>query len=97
MDTNREEASELRGERRRGKKRIPRDAEQITVYAPRELVEAARNAVVATSPFEGGYQGLSALVVDAIGEKVGALQDRFNDGEPFPPRRTDLRRGRPMG
>ena len=77
-------------------KQVPPDTEQLSVYVPRELAEAARNAVIATTPYARGYQGLSALVADALTEKITRLQKQFNNGEPFPQRAVRLRRGRPL-
>lgn len=77
-------------------KQVPADTEQLSVYLPRELAEAARNAVIATTPYARGYQGLSALVADALAEKITRLQKQFNNGEPFPQRAVNLRRGRPL-
>lgn len=78
-----------------GHKRVPADLVQVSVYVPRDLADAARNAVVATAPYPDGYRGLSALVTDALAEKVAGLRDRFNGGAPFPQRARALPRGRP--
>ncbi len=81
---------------RRTGKQVPADTEQLSVYVPRQLAEDARNAVIATTPYARGYQGLSALVADALAEKLVRLQKQFNNGDPFPPRPVNLRRGRPL-
>jgi hypothetical protein len=78
-----------------GRKQVPADLVQLSVYVPRDLADAARNAVVATSPYPNGYRGLSALVTDALAEKLARLRDQFNHGAPFPRRAADMPRGRP--
>jgi len=95
-DSDRTPDSDAERARRRSSKRVPDGAEQLTVYVPREVANAARNAVVATTPYSRGYQALSALVADAISEKVARLEKQFNNGAPFPQRRGGLRRGRPL-
>lgn len=81
---------------RRPNRRVRSDVEPVTVYLPRQVAEAARDAVIATTPYARGYRGLSALVSDAVSEKLARLQKQFNNGQPFPPRTVDLRRGRPL-
>ncbi|MEE1824355.1 hypothetical protein PUR61_19560 [Streptomyces sp. BE20] len=72
--------------------------EKVQPYITTAVAEAARNAVVATTPYEGGYQSLSDLIEDAIVEKVAKLQRTFNEGNPFPERpRKRIRTGRPLG
>jgi hypothetical protein len=75
-------------------KRIASDKVQITAYIPRDVAEAARDAVIATTPYRNGYRGLSDLIADAVGEKVQRLSRQFNGSRPFPPRDVELRRGR---
>ncbi|MEU2740949.1 hypothetical protein OG762_52260 (plasmid) [Streptomyces sp. NBC_01136] len=70
--------------------------EKLQPYITKDVAEAARDAVVWTTPHEGGYQSLSELIEDAIKEKVAKLQRKYNNGEPFPPRpRKEIRTGRP--
>src|SRR6266568_340508 len=78
-----------------GRKQVRADMIQLSVYVPRDLADAARNAVIATTAYPGGYRRLSALVADALAAKVTSLQDQFNDGAPFPQRADALPRGRP--
>ncbi|HYU02394.1 MAG TPA: hypothetical protein VEL02_01000 [Jatrophihabitantaceae bacterium] len=78
-----------------GRKQVPADLVQLSVYVPRDLADAARNAVVATTPYPDGYRRLSALVTDALAERLARLQDQFNDGAPSPERADALARGRP--
>ena len=78
-----------------GRKHVPADLVQLSVYVPRDLADAARDAVIATASYPDGYRGLSALVTDAVAEKLARLQDQFNDGARFPQRAADLPRGRP--
>ncbi|MCX5199731.1 hypothetical protein OOK31_38640 [Streptomyces sp. NBC_00249] len=80
--------------------RVPRGQvagkEKLQPYITTEVAEAARNAVVATTPYEGGYQSLSDLIEDAIREKLTRLERKFNEGEPFAQRpRKKIRTGRP--
>jgi len=77
-------------------KRIAVGKVQITAYVPRDVAEAARDAVVATTPYRNGYRGLSELVTDAVAEKIERLQRQFNSARPFPPRQVNLRPGRRM-
>jgi len=69
--------------------------EKLQPYITTDVAEAARNAVVATTPHEGGYQSLSDLIEDAIREKVARLERKFNEGRPFPRRPRKLKTGRP--
>jgi len=78
-----------------GRKQVRADMIQLSVYVPRDLADAARNAVIGTTAYADGYQRLSALVADALAEKLASLQDQFNDGAPFPQRADALPRGRP--
>ena len=78
-----------------GRKQVPADRVQLSIYVPRDLADAARNAIIATTPYPDGYRRLSALVTDALADKLASLRDRFNDGAPFPQRADALPRGRP--
>ena len=77
-------------------RRTPVDTQQVTVYLPRQLADAARNAVIATTPHTHGYQMFSDLVTDALKEKFVRLEKQFNNGQPFPERTGNLHRGRPL-
>ncbi|MFE7194510.1 hypothetical protein [Kitasatospora sp. NPDC057541] len=69
--------------------------EKLQPYITKAVAEAARNAVVATTPYEGGYHSLSDLIEDAIKEKLTKLQRKFNNGQPFAQRPRRMRTGRP--
>jgi hypothetical protein len=77
-------------------KSVPQGKEQISAYVDREVMEAARNAVVATAAFPSGYRSLSALIEAAITEKVQQLTLEHNAGQPFPRRSVQLSPGRPL-
>lgn len=72
-------------------------ARKITVYQQEEDSARMRGAMVATIPYEG-LTTLSAFVQSAIDEKVARLEEKYNNGEPFPPVGTGvIPTGRPMG
>lgn len=77
-------------------KHLAKDTQQLTVYVPADVADAARNAVIATSGHAKGYRNLSSLVADAVAEKIERLQKQFNNGKEFPERTTPIRRGAPL-
>jgi hypothetical protein len=68
---------------------------RATFQIPQELLERARNAVVALASTE--QITLAELVEQAIDHEVERLQQEHNRGEAFPRRRRALRPGRPIG
>ncbi len=72
---------------------------RMTVYISRDTQTALRAAVYWTRNQPNGYENLSDLLEDAAQEKIKALQELYNNGEPFPdlPQGKQLRRGRPIG
>lgn len=65
---------------------------RLSCEVPAELLDAARNAVVALSPT--GLT-LAALVAEGLGKELLRLEQEHNQGEPFPARRRrELQRGR---
>ena len=74
----------------------PRRAKvRATFQLPQELLERARDAVVALASTE--QLTLAELVERAIDHEIEHLQNTHNRGEPFPHRRRPLRPGRPIG
>jgi post-segregation antitoxin (ccd killing protein) len=62
---------------------------RLTVYVPEELLEKARDAAFWTPALT-----LSDLVVEALERRLEEMERER--GEPFPPRPSRLRPGRPM-
>jgi len=74
----------------------PRKKIQATFQLPPELLEEARDTVVALAgPPES--LTLATLVARGIERELAALRERYNDGERFPERKAPLRQGRPIG
>lgn len=69
---------------------------RATFHLPKDLVEAARDAVVALSgpPLR---LTLAALVEAGIRREIERLKKTENAGKPFPRRASDLKGGRPIG
>jgi len=78
-------------------KAIPRDKRQVTAYIDAEVVDAARNAVLALMANPAGHRTLSALVEEGIRREVARLSEELYDGAPFPVRQVELQAGRPGG
>ena len=66
--------------------RLGSDKVQLSIYVSRDIADAARNAVIATTAYNRGYVSLSELVAEAIAEKIAKLEKQFNNGRPFPAR-----------
>lgn len=68
---------------------------RMTAHVPSDLLERARDAVVALSgpPLR---LTLASLVEDAMERELERLQKERNKGKPFPPRGGELRGGRPI-
>ena len=81
----------------RRSKMIPRHKTQVTSYLPTDLVNDARDAVVALTPNPAGHRTLSALVEEAVRREITRLSETHNDGRPFPRRQVELQAGRPSG
>lgn len=76
----------------------PRSKEptRATFHLPNDLVEEARDAVVALSgpPLR---LTLAAFVENALRSEIERLKRKHNDGKPFPRREGAVRVGRPIG
>jgi post-segregation antitoxin (ccd killing protein) len=68
---------------------------RATVYISPELLNRARNAAFHLAGFPARLT-LTKLVEQALASELARLQERFNQGEPFPQRGEDLRGGRPI-
>ena len=70
--------------------------ERATFHLPKELIEAARNTVVALAgPPE--YLTMAALAEKGLWKVIHLLEKKHNNGEPFSQRPFDLKGGRPIG
>ena len=67
--------------------------ERMTVNLDPSLIEEIKNAVVALSPLGLSIKG---LVEDAVRVELRKLKKKHFDGENFPKRRVNPRRGRPL-
>lgn len=70
--------------------------EAFSTRLPAATLAAARAAVLATAGQAGGCRSLADLVTLAVQDKVAALQNEFNAGQPFP-KAAGFRVGRPLG
>jgi Centromere-binding protein ParB C-terminal len=61
------------------------DRVQRSFYLPRELVDRARAAVRATQGEDGEAYNVSELAGRGLEAEVRRLEERYNDGKPFPP------------
>lgn len=69
---------------------------RVTFHLPVELVDEARNAVVALSGPPVRLT-LARLVADALRRELARLQRDHHQGEPWPRRAGELVGGRPIG
>jgi hypothetical protein len=67
---------------------------KVTWLMRDDLYEEARQAVLLLSEVKGP-RSLSALMEQALEEKLKKLRTRYNRGRPFPRRRAPLLSGRP--
>jgi hypothetical protein len=61
------------------------DRVQRSFYLSRDLVDRARAAVTATMGEEGEAYNVSQLAGRGLEAEVRRLEERYNDGRPFPP------------
>ena len=71
-------------DRRARTARTSPDRVQRSFYLPRDLVDRARAAVWATMREEGEAYNVSELAGRALEAEVRRLEERYNDGKPFP-------------
>ena len=70
--------------------------ERATFHLPEDLIEAARNTVVALAgPPE--YLTMAALAEIGLRKQIKLLEKKHNNGEPFSQRPFELKGGRPIG
>ena len=73
------------------------DRQKITAYVPADTAAQARAAIRHVPVAVHGYRNVSELVADALARLVQDLQDKHNDGQPWPPAEAgDVPRGRPV-
>ena len=65
------------------------EKERLTVHIPVDLIDRVKNAVYWTPGLT-----LARLAETALGKEIEELEKK--NGEPFPPRREELRGGRPL-
>jgi hypothetical protein len=68
---------------------------KMGVWIPAEVVERVRNPYGPTSRLEG-HRSLSDLAERALDAEVTRLEEKYNDGQPFPPDEIGIPRGRPL-
>jgi post-segregation antitoxin (ccd killing protein) len=73
------------GGKRRRRNRTSPDRVQRSFYLPRELVDRARAAVLATMTEPGEAYNVSELAGRGLAAEVRRLEAQYNDGRPFPP------------
>jgi uncharacterized protein (DUF4415 family) len=78
-------------------KSIPGNKRQVTAYINADVVDEARNAVLALMANPAGPRNLSTLVEAAITRELERLRDELHNGKPFPQRQVELQPGRPAG
>jgi hypothetical protein len=61
------------------------DRVQRSFYLPRELVDRARAAVLATMTEPGEAYNVSELAGRGLEAEVSRLEAAYNEGKPFPP------------
>ncbi len=77
-------------------KKVRAGAVQVSAYIDADIVERAKNLIVALRDHPKGPSNLSAFANEAFRREVLRLEKAHNDGQPFPQRREDeLRAGRP--
>lgn len=64
-----------------GPKKYPH---KVSFYQAREDTERMRGAVIATR-LQEGHRGLSDFIDATVMAEVKRLEDKYNDGNPFPP------------
>lgn len=73
-------------------------ARKMNAYVDPEVQEAIKRAQFWTQTQPEGYRTFSDLVEDVLRAKAEELQQRYNDGQPFPEIPDGkLRQGRPTG
>lgn len=78
-------------------KAIPGNKRQVTAYIGADVVDDARNAVLALMANPAGHRTLSALIEEGIAREVQRLRDELHAGKAFPQRQVELQAGRPAG
>ncbi len=75
--------------------RFPSRKVRATLYLPPEVLDEARDAAyhLAGPP---ARMTLTKLVEEAFRRELERLKDLYNEGQDFPPRKEDLKGGRPI-
>lgn len=77
------------------RKRVKEGQTQLTVYVDEEVAEEARDAIMYLANQPEGPVNLSDLVNQALHREIAHLRTSYHQDAPFPPRRRQLRPGRP--
>ena len=80
------------GRRKRPEQAARGPKQRFTVHIPPELAERVRDACYCQPDLT-----LAAFVEKALDTALIKLQKQRNKGKPFPARKGDLKRGRPIG
>ncbi|MBU2698909.1 hypothetical protein [Pimelobacter sp. 30-1] len=70
--------------------------EPFSAQADWDVQERARDAVAGVKKATGTNYTLSQFLEDALARHTAYVEETYNDGQPFPPRRQPLPRGRPV-
>ncbi|MDP9418177.1 MAG: hypothetical protein M3P48_10205 [Actinomycetota bacterium] len=77
-------------------KKVRAGAVQVSAYVEADVVDRAKNAIVALRDHPKGPRNLSAIANEAFRRELLRLEKAYNDGQPFPQRPQDeLPAGRP--
>ncbi len=82
----------MAGRRKRPEEATTGPKERFTVHIPPELAERVRDACYWQPDLT-----LAAFVEKALDTALTKLQKQRNRGKPFPTRKGELKRGRPIG
>ncbi|GAB3186101.1 hypothetical protein GCM10027060_26360 [Nesterenkonia halophila] len=89
-----EAPQETTGSKQTGKPKYP---PKMSIYQDPADTDRIRGAIIHTMGQEG-YRTLSQFVNSAVMEEVRRLEEKYNNGQPFPPvSAKGFPKGRPMG
>lgn len=71
------------------------EKKKMGFWVSQDIVDRIRNAYGPTSRLEG-HRSLSDLAARALETEAARLEEKYNDGEPFPPDEIGIPRGRPL-
>lgn len=71
------------------------EKKKMGFWVSEDIVDRIRNAYGPTSRLEG-HRSLSDLAARALETEAARLEEKYNDGQPFPPDEIGIPRGRPL-